>query len=97
MHEFWLPLKKYHDDEVARVGLLHLAGVIVLNHDLHISKKPSFEDCLAAIRHRPSYVWNFGGFRNYYEAVNDFKSKVRSFYETRQLKTAISYIPEKYT
>lgn len=100
VHEFWLPLRAYHDNEVARVALLHLAGVIVLNHDLHISNRPSLEDCLTAIsdvENRPNYTWNFGGFRNYYEAVNDFKLKIQGFYETGQLKTTIPYIPKKYT
>lgn len=94
LHEFWAMSKSVYDDEVAQVLLTHPANIVVINHDLHINKKPSFETCLATVRKRHPYVWMHFGFLNYYIAIYDFKTRIKDFYRSGQIKTVVSFIPK---
>ena len=96
LHEFWCTSKEVYSDKVALVLLTHPSNIIVVNHDLHINRKPSFETCLAAIRNRPIEVWKHFGFTDYYKSMIDFMNKIRGFYETGQIKVPVSYIPIAY-
>lgn len=94
LHEFWAMSKSVYDDEVAQVLLTHPANIVVINHDLHINKKPSFETCLATVRKRHPYVWMHFGFLNYYIAIYDFRTRIKDFYKSEQIKAAVSFIPK---
>lgn len=93
-HEFWLTLSSKHDDEVALLILTHPSNIIVVNHDLHINQKPSFEACLKAVRRRNRMFWQELGFANYLCAVRDFGERIQGFYRSGQLKTTVQYIPK---
>ncbi len=93
LHEFWCTSKEAYSDDVALVFLTHPGNIIVINHDLHINKKPRFDVCLSAIRNRRSEIWRHFGFANYYESMIDFMNKIRGFYETGEIKVPVSYIP----
>ncbi|TVM02309.1 MAG: hypothetical protein CV087_09780 [Candidatus Brocadia sp. WS118] len=94
-HEFWLTLSSKHDDEVALLILTHPTNIVVVNHDLHINQKPSFETCLKAVRRRNRVFWQELGFANYLSAIRDFGEKIQGFYRTEQLKTIVQYIPRR--